>query len=275
MKRMSSDVDSKEVVREMRSASFNIYSNPEHDEDMEQGREVKSSSFNMNMMPPGENVFNGLSYNIKLGSGLAMVKNAKDEIIRDIDPVFMHTTTKKPRTSTSETVQTSTSQTTMIVTTSQSTSRSPTPSTTLPTTRQETTSSIAPSTVTEQASTNTVVNTVETDTTYTVQADTTPPPINEEEIYYDEYEDEGETSAEYIESEEYFLENEDEDIFEQPANNEFSDLQKELANLNPEDLEEQLPEILQIFDTVTEEIQEPVTEEVEKEPEIEYTGDPM
>jgi len=275
MKRMSSDVDSKEVVREMRSASFNIYSNPEHDEDMEQGREVKSSSFNMNMMPPGENVFNGLSYNIKLGSGLAMVKNAKDEIIRDIDPVFMHTTTKKPRTSTSETVQTSTSQTTMIVTTSQSTSRSPTPSTTLPTTRQETTSSIAPSTVTEQASTNTVVNTVETDTTYTVQADTTPPSINEEEIYYDEYEDEGETSAEYIESEEYFLENEDEEIFEQPANNEFTDLQKELANLNPEDLEEQLPEILQIFDTVTEEIQEPVTEEVEKEPEIEYTGDPI
>merc|ERR1719225_67467 len=105
MKRMSSDVDSKEVVREMRSASFNIYSNPVHDEVKEQGRQVKSSSFNMNMMPPGENIFNGLHYNIKLGSGLAMVKNAKDEIIRDTDPVSVQTTTKNTRTSTSETVQ--------------------------------------------------------------------------------------------------------------------------------------------------------------------------
>ena len=34
----------------------------------------------MNMMPPGENIFNGLKYNIKLGSGLAMVQNAKDQV---------------------------------------------------------------------------------------------------------------------------------------------------------------------------------------------------
>merc|ERR1711892_1484761 len=260
MKRMSSDVNSKEVVREMRSASFNIYSNPIHDDVMEEGRQVKSSSFNMNMMPPGENVFNGLHYNIKLGSGLAMVKNAKDEIIRDIEQESVQTTTKNTRTSTSETVQTSTSQTTMIVTTSQSTSRSPTPSTTLPTTRQETTTNISPSTVTELASTNTVVNYVDNDTTYTVQEETTPPSITEEDIYYDEYEEGEEINAEYRQSEEYILEDEEEELFEQSTNNEFTDLQQELANLNPEDLELQLPEILQIF---------------EKEPEIEYTGDPI
>jgi len=286
MKRMSSDVDSKEVVREMRSASFNIYSNPVHDEVKEQGRQVKSSSFNMNMMPPGENIFNGLHYNIKLGSGLAMVKNAKDEIIRDTDPVSVQTTTKNTRTSTSETVQTSTSQTTMIVTTSQSTSRSPTPTTTSPTTRQDTTTNISPSTVTEQASTNTVLNYVDNDTTYTVQEETTPPSVTEEEeLYYDEYEEDDQFDNEYIEPDEYTFEHSGEEIYEQSTNNEFSDLQKELANLNPQDLESQLPEILQIFDeeienkveeaSVTEEVLVAVTEEVEKEPEIEYSGDPI
>jgi len=286
MKRMSSDVDSKEVVREMRSASFNIYSNPDHDEVREQGRQVKSSSFNMNMMPPGENIFNGLHYNIKLGSGLAMVKNAKDETIRDIDPVSMQTTTKNTRTSTSETVQTSTSQTTMIVTTSQSTSRSPKPTTTMPTTRQEiTTNNIFPSTVTEQASTNTVVNYVDNDTTYTAQEDTTPPAVTEEEVYSDEYE-EYDLNDEYIEPDEYIAEHSGEEIYEASPNTEFSDLQKELANLNPEDLESQLPEILQIFEEENEstlqeqsvtdkEVLVTVTEEVEEEPEIEYTGDPI
>jgi len=285
MRRMSSDVDSKEVVREMRSASFNIYTDPVHDDlEGDQYREDKSSNFNMHMMPPGENVFNGLSYNIKLGSGLAMVKNAKDEVIRDIEQVPAQTTTKKPRTSTSGTVQTSTSHTTMIVTTSQSTSRSPSPSTTVPTTRQETTSNIAPSTVTEQASTNTVVNTAQTETIVTVQEDTTLPALNEEEVYYDEYEDD-EGSGEYLPSAEYLADNEEELNFEQSLNTEFSDLQNVLSNLNPEDLEEQLPDILPIFDTesesspdaasVTEEVEEPVTEEVEKDPEIEYTGDPI
>merc|ERR1719233_1647909 len=207
-------------------------------------------------MPPGENIFNGLHYNIKLGSGLAMVKNAKDETIRDTDPVSVQTTTKNTRTSTTETVQTSTSQTTMIVTTSQSTSRAPTPTTTSPTTRQDTTTNISPSTVTEQASTNTVLNYVDNDTTYTAQEETTPPSVTEGE-----------------------------EIYEQSTNNEFSDLQKELANLNPQDLESQLPEILQIFDdeiesnveeaSVTEEVLVAVTEEVEKEPEIEYSGDPI
>jgi len=286
MKRMSSDVDSKEVVREMRSASFNIYSNPVHDEVKEQGRQVKSSSFNMNMMPPGENIFNGLHYNIKLGSGLAMVKNAKDETIRDTDPVSVQTTTKNTRTSTTETVQTSTSQTTMIVTTSQSTSRAPTPTTTSPTTRQDTTTNISPSTVTEQASTNTVLNYVDNDTTYTVQEETTPPSVTEEEeLYYDEYEEDDQFNDEYIEPDEYTFEHSGEEIYEQSTNNEFSDLQKELANLNPQDLESQLPEILQIFDdeiesnveeaSVTEEVLVAVTEEVEKEPEIEYSGDPI
>jgi len=286
MKRMSSDVDSKEVVREMRSASFNIYSNPVHDEVKEQGRQVKSSSFNMNMMPPGENIFNGLHYNIKLGSGLAMVKNAKDEIIKDTDPVSVQTTTKNTRTSTSETVQTSTSQTTMIVTTSQSTSRSPTPTTTSPTTRQDTTTNISPSTVTEQTSTNTVLNYVDNDTTYTAQEETTPPSVTEEEeLYYDEYEEDDQLDDEYIEPDEYTVENSGEEIYEQSTNDEFLDLQKELANLNPQDLESQLPEILQIFDgenenkreeaSVTEEVLVAVTEEVEKEPEIEYSGDPI
>jgi len=285
MKRMSSDVDSREVEREMRSASFNIYSNPVHDEEREQRRQVKSSSFTMNMMPPGENVFNGLHYNIKLGSGLAMVKNAKDEKVRDPDPVSLQTTNKNTRTSSSETFQTSTSQTTMIVTTSQSTSRSPPSSTPQPTTRQETTTNILPSTVTEQTYTNTVINTMETDTTFTSQEETTPPTLKEED-YYEEYvEDDTDISSEYIQQDDYIEEESINIDSHQNSDSEFDDLQKELTNLDPEDLESQLPEILQIFEeeseiqiqdaSATEEAEEPVTEEAEQEPEIEYTGDPI
>merc|ERR1719336_2595778 len=114
---------------------------------MEQRRNVKSSSFNMNIMPPGENVFNGLHYNIKLGSGLAMVKNAKDERIKkvqqqQVEPSPQQPTTKKQSLSTKESVHTSTSHTTMIVTTVRSTSRSSSTSTPVPTSQQDSTTSI-------------------------------------------------------------------------------------------------------------------------------------
>ena len=84
MKRMSSDMDSREVVREMRSG-FNHWTDPdqiEEEEELEEFdeelREDKAPNFKINMMPPGENIFNGLKYNFKYGSGLTMIKNAKD-----------------------------------------------------------------------------------------------------------------------------------------------------------------------------------------------------
>ena len=184
MKRMSSDVEPREVVREMRSG-FNIYSHPEHDEERcgkqsfvgsqpaqynqtvcrEQSRTVKAGSFSMNMMPPGENIFNGLKYNIKLGSGLAMVQNAKDQVRMTKTKRFVGCLIRMPQIvgefeeeieeenfdseagwEEGSTSQTSTSQTTMIVSSTQSSSEAPAPATTaLPAT-----TTIAPSTVTEQ-----------------------------------------------------------------------------------------------------------------------------
>ena len=87
MKRMSSDMDSREVVREMRSG-FNMWTQEEHydeedflldNEDTEPDAASLASNFQLNMMPPGENIFNGLKYNIKYGSGLATIKNVRDE----------------------------------------------------------------------------------------------------------------------------------------------------------------------------------------------------
>ena len=103
MKRMSSDMDSREVVREMRSG-FNMWTQAEHydeeefnmdNEDQEPDSASLASKYQLNMMPPGENIFNGLKYNIKFGSGLATIKNVRDESLsREAEPEDTTTTTR-------------------------------------------------------------------------------------------------------------------------------------------------------------------------------------
>jgi len=196
MKRMSSDMDSREVVREMRSG-FNMWTQTEHydeeefildNEETESEAGSLASNFQLNMMPPGENIFNGLKYNIKYGSGLATIKNVRDESLsRESDAE-----------ETTSTTRTTTSQTTMIVTTHQSTSSDLGPETqtqtnppTLATNvRKDTTSDyIEPSTVTEQFQTSTVMDSSEQETTYEMESRETPtePPIKLEPFYPDEY----------------------------------------------------------------------------------------
>ena len=191
MKRMSSDMDSREVVREMRSG-FNHWTDPDqYEEELEEEeefdeelREDKAPNFKINMMPPGENIFNGLKYNFKYGSGLTMIKNAKDndmEVEEVVEEEFeeveevLTTTTK-----------TTTSQTTMIVTTLQSTSSERTPSsvaTTMTTmTREE---YIEPSTVTEQLVSTTLQDNIEQDSTYTLQNSLPPTELPVKDYLYD------------------------------------------------------------------------------------------
>ena len=196
MKRMSSDMDSREVVREMRSG-FNMWTQEEHydeeeflldNEDTEPDAASLASNFQLNMMPPGENIFNGLKYNIKYGSGLATIKNVRDESLsREAETEEITSTTR-----------TTTSQTTMIVTTHQSTSSDLGPETqtqTSPpsvatTVRKDITNEyIEPSTVTEQFQTSTVMDSTEQETTYEMESRDTPtePPMKLEPFYPDEY----------------------------------------------------------------------------------------
>jgi len=208
MKRMSSDMDGREVVREMRSG-FNMWTQTEHYEDEEYSlvgeEEGRASNFQINMMPPGENIFNGLRYNIKYGSGLTTIQNVKDDEVKNT-PVSQSTSTTK----------TTTSQTTMIVTSSQSSSSVSSTSsvsssstsssdyytdyTTQPvpsiftTARKDTSNDyIEPSTVTEQIQTaTTLMDNTDQETTYDMQSRETPtdPPVTEEEQVYadpDEY----------------------------------------------------------------------------------------
>ena len=184
MKRMSSDMDSREVVREMRSG-FSHWTNPVEEEEeelefIEEVREDKAPNFKINMMPPGENIFNGLKYNFKYGSGLAMVKNAKDNGDLEEEPQEAQ---EEEEEVTTTTTKTTTSQTTMIVTTLQSTSSErtpPTPATTMTSmTREE---YIEPSTVTEQMQTTTLQDNIEQDSTYPLQNSVPPtelPPVKD------------------------------------------------------------------------------------------------
>lgn len=198
MKRMSSDMDSREVVREMRSG-FNMWTQEEHydeedflldNEDTEPDAASLASNFQLNMMPPGENIFNGLKYNIKYGSGLATIKNVRDESL----------SREAETEETTSTTRTTTSQTTMIVTTHQSTSSDMGPETqtqtsppslaTTATVRKDTTNEyIEPSTVTEQFQTSTVMDSTEQETTYEMESRETPtePPMKLEPFYQDEY----------------------------------------------------------------------------------------
>ena len=123
-------MDSREVVREMRSG-FNMWTQTDHYDDEGLAEEEEESTFQINMMPPGENIFNGLKYNIKYGSGLATIKNVKDEAVKQ--------------------GESSTSHTTMMVTTSQSVVTSTSSETSQPPLATTTSNDyIEPSTVTEQ-----------------------------------------------------------------------------------------------------------------------------
>jgi len=183
MKRMTSDLDSREVVREMRSG-FNHWTDPESvmedveeeleemvEEMVEEVRKDKAPAFKIDMMPPGENIFNGLKYNFKYGSGLAMIKNAKDNDMEEVEGVEEEVVVEEEEEdlSTTTTTKTTTSQTTMIVTTLQSSS-SERPATTV--TREE---YIEPSTVTEQMVTTTLQDNIEPDSTLPMVQNSLPP----------------------------------------------------------------------------------------------------
>merc|ERR1712223_1381333 len=179
---MTSDLDSREVVREMRSG-FNHWTDPESvleeveeqlEEMVEEVRKDKAPAFKIDMMPPGENIFNGLKYNFKYGSGLAMIKNAKDNDMEGL--VEEEVTEEKDEeeveemSTTTTTTKTTTSQTTMIVTTLQSQSSSERPASTV--TREE---YIEPSTVTEQMVTTTLQDNIEPDSTQPLVQNSLPP----------------------------------------------------------------------------------------------------
>ena len=192
---MTSDLDSREVVREMRSG-FNHWTDPESvmeeveeevEEMVEEGRKDKAPAFKIDMMPPGENIFNGLKYNFKYGSGLAMIKNAKDndmeglveeEVIEEEEEEVVE------EMSTTTTTKTTTSQTTMIVTTLQSQSSSERPASTV--TREE---YIEPSTVTEQMITTTLQDNIELDSTQPLVQNSLPPTEQPQADYLVETED--------------------------------------------------------------------------------------
>ena len=177
MKRMTSDLDSREVVREMRSG-FNHWTDPESvmeeveeeveemvEEMVEEVRKDKAPAFKIDMMPPGENIFNGLKYNFKYGSGLAMIKNAKDNSMEGVEGELEEEVEEEMSTTTTKTT---TSQTTMIVTTLQSSSERP--ATTV--TREE---YIEPSTVTEQMVSTTLQDNIEPDSTQPLVQNSLPP----------------------------------------------------------------------------------------------------
>ena len=192
---MTSDLDSREVVREMRSG-FNHWTDPESvmeeveeevEEMVEEVRKDKAPAFKIDMMPPGENIFNGLKYNFKYGSGLAMIKNAKDndmeglveeEVIEEEEEEVVE------EMSTTTTTKTTTSQTTMIVTTLQSQSSSERPASTV--TREE---YIEPSTVTEQMVTTTLQDNIELDSTLPLVQNSLPPTEQPQADYLVETED--------------------------------------------------------------------------------------
>lgn len=296
MKRMGSELDPREVRREMRSTSW-LVKNSHKDEVveqellMEEDREEKTGSFSLGIMP-GENMFSGLSglnglningqkYLLKQGSGLAMVKNAAmlqsraepEEPI--LQSVFRETTRRpSPRRSTSESVRTSSSQTTVRVSSSSSSSAP----TTLPTT-----ASIAPSTVTtEMPGTTTDRNTMETTWMFPQEEETTL--TAQEYVEYEEY------SGDSIEDDQAFMAEDHEAVSELPPVAPYVDLEYPQDNdyiqtLQYEDLEEKLDTDIQPTEDITsilKEVEEDLAEvekelepKVEEEEEVTYYGDPI
>jgi len=80
MRRMYGDVDSNEVYREMRSNG--VFS---EGLSRQTSAPLTSEFSNLvnNLSPFDENSFNGLHYNIRVGSGLAMVHNTKEEVVHE------------------------------------------------------------------------------------------------------------------------------------------------------------------------------------------------
>lgn len=134
MRRMYGDVDSNEIYREMRSnGMFAETHSRQAGQPVEQAEHDPTIS-NMvnNLIPFDENTFNGLHYNIRVGSGLAMVHNTKDETVkkaaRTTRAPVLRTRTRvrtrlRPRT-TKKTTQGTTTRTvvTVLTTTSSTTS---------------------------------------------------------------------------------------------------------------------------------------------------------
>jgi len=309
MRRMGGELDSREVKREMRSTSW-LVQNSHHREKQvdEEEREEKTSSFSLGLMPPGENMFSGLSglningqqYLLKQGSGLAMVKNAQDEVVQSrtepeppvLQDVHRETTKRpSPGRSTSESMTTSSSQTTVRVSSSQSTSSSPAASTTVPTTP-----SILPSMVTtEVPATTTDMETMET--TWRFPEQETTPPVQE----YEDYEEYG---SDYNQEKEYNLQEvngaeplvavsqqptQDQDsVYLDLTGYELTGYQDDLQQLNPGDLEYILDSDSEdssskeesVIETVEEEVEEVLNElspdmSSKQEDEITYFGDPI
>merc|ERR1719278_102559 len=305
---MGGELDSREVQREMRSTSWLVQNSHhrEKEEEQEEEREEKTGSFSLGLMPPGENMFSGLSglningqqYLLKQGSGLAMVKNAQDEVVQsrtETEPPVLQDvqreTTKRPSPgrSTSESMTTSSSQTTVRVSSSQSTSSSPAASTTVPTTP-----SILPSMVTtEVPATTTDMETMET--TWRFPEQETTPPVQEYEDYeeYDsDYNQDKEYNLQEVNGAEPLVANsqqptQDQDsVYLDLTGYELTGYQDDLQQLNPGDLEyildseESVSEEVSDIKAVEKEVEEVVEElqpdvSYKQEDEITYFGDPI
>lgn len=286
MKRMGGELDPRDVKREMRSTSW-LVKNSHNEEDE---RLDKTSSFSLGLMPSSESMFQGLSglningqqYLLKQGSGLAMVKNAQDNMMQSrtepeeyvLPTVFRETTERpSPGRSTSESISTSTSQTTVRVSSSQSSS---TPTT------QPTTASIAPSTVTtELPGTTTDMEAMET--TWMFPQQETTPPADEYEYLYDLEDVEGaEPLVAVMEPV-----SEEPSVYLDLTAYDMTDYQDDLQKLNPADLEDildtdvDMPTGTDVVDDAIEETLEILEEELgpeitphqQKEPS--YLGDPI
>lgn len=252
-------MDSREVVREMRSG-FNMWTQPEHYDEEEfildtEETDTESASlasnFQLNMMPPGENIFNGLKYNIKYGSGLATIKNVRDENL----------SRQAETEETTSTTRTTTSQTTRIVTTYQSTSSDlgqdtqtqTNPPTLATTVRKDSTNEyIEPSTVTEQFQTSTVMESTEQETTYEMESRETPtePSVKVDTAYTDEY------YSDYVQPEEAPVQS---PLVQEPVEEYFEEVIEDGFENN---LLEESAYIDEVLDQV-----------VEDPEEIDYTGD--
>jgi hypothetical protein len=148
MRRLYGDVDSNEVYREMRSNNLFAYEDPAtryskkpHHSSQRNTRDHSSSSdsYTVNMVPPfNENMFNGLHYNIRVGSGLEMVQNAKIKELKEGAANTNKAPIMRSRTrgrTTKKTTQRTASTTVVTVQTSTSTSHN-THTTSVPTTTE-------------------------------------------------------------------------------------------------------------------------------------------
>ncbi|XP_023349455.1 protein spaetzle 4 isoform X3 [Eurytemora carolleeae] len=145
MRRLYGDVDSTEVYREMRSNDLfgddfskkGRWGTKKDESSVEKqeltDREDRSSSYAVNMLPFSENMFNDLQYNIRVGSGLAMIKNAKIEDIGKRKPETRTRTRSRTTRQTTQrtvvTVESSTSYTTSRVATTHYSATTDVPST--------------------------------------------------------------------------------------------------------------------------------------------------